>query len=287
MTEPVHSKASGRSGPKRKTGCSTCRRRKVRCDEARPSCQNCLRLRLDCGYVVPGVANLQQGVSTASETARNISQRGGHDTESGSSFGLNAPVDSMHGLFSDGHLWNHEISPFQDVFFSSLDNFEIGVDFAMSDAFLGLEYPNGTSNHVVAASTGDTPHHAVAEKRRRTLIEHFVRSTNPISVILPTHTEWSSACRSLLAMANESSFVLMAICALSALHRYASKEEDSFEEAFQYYKMSSSEVNSMFSKPAVGDRQLKQAFATVFLLSHVEVSRACHLSKGSQDRNPS
>ena len=30
------------------TGCSTCRRRHVRCDEASPSCKNCSRLGLDC-----------------------------------------------------------------------------------------------------------------------------------------------------------------------------------------------------------------------------------------------
>lgn len=30
------------------TGCSTCRRRHVRCDEASPSCRNCTRLGLDC-----------------------------------------------------------------------------------------------------------------------------------------------------------------------------------------------------------------------------------------------
>lgn len=30
------------------TGCSTCRRRHVRCDEASPSCRNCIRLGLEC-----------------------------------------------------------------------------------------------------------------------------------------------------------------------------------------------------------------------------------------------
>ncbi|KAH8881839.1 hypothetical protein GQ53DRAFT_832137 [Thozetella sp. PMI_491] len=33
-----------------KTGCQHCRRRKVRCDEQKPSCRACCRLRLDCAF---------------------------------------------------------------------------------------------------------------------------------------------------------------------------------------------------------------------------------------------
>jgi len=47
------SRGSGRSGPRRRTGCLTCRARKVRCDEGKPSCTNCDRLRLKCVYKPP------------------------------------------------------------------------------------------------------------------------------------------------------------------------------------------------------------------------------------------
>lgn len=44
-------KSTGRKAPRTKTGCWTCRERKVRCDEAKPICVNCTRLGLDCaGY---------------------------------------------------------------------------------------------------------------------------------------------------------------------------------------------------------------------------------------------
>lgn len=46
-------RGAGRSGPRRRTGCLTCRARKVRCDEAKPSCSNCDRLRLHCAYKPP------------------------------------------------------------------------------------------------------------------------------------------------------------------------------------------------------------------------------------------
>ncbi|CAG8909096.1 unnamed protein product [Penicillium egyptiacum] len=46
-------RGAGRSGPRRRTGCLTCRARKVRCDEGKPSCSNCDRLRLQCLYRPP------------------------------------------------------------------------------------------------------------------------------------------------------------------------------------------------------------------------------------------
>ncbi|PVH14494.1 uncharacterized protein CXQ87_002635 [Candidozyma duobushaemuli] len=35
---------------KSRMGCSTCKRRRVKCDETRPSCKNCVRMKLVCGY---------------------------------------------------------------------------------------------------------------------------------------------------------------------------------------------------------------------------------------------
>ncbi|KAL7897646.1 hypothetical protein HDV63DRAFT_376460 [Trichoderma sp. SZMC 28014] len=45
--------ALGRSGPRSKNGCSTCRLRRVRCDEKRPTCSHCDRLKLECEYQPP------------------------------------------------------------------------------------------------------------------------------------------------------------------------------------------------------------------------------------------
>jgi hypothetical protein len=168
--------------------------------------------------------------------------------------------------------------PFQDIFFSSLDSFNVGGDFTNSDAFLGPQaYPNsnGLVNHATSGneSLGSIPQSTADGERQKVLIEHFVTSTNPVSVILPTHTEWTSACRSLLAMANESVFLISSICAISALHLHTTRGDDCLDEAFRNYKFSSRTVNEILDHPRVEDRQLKQAFATIFLLTHVEVGR--------------
>ncbi|KAK2042050.1 C6 zinc finger protein [Colletotrichum somersetense] len=45
-------KVSRRHGPKTRTGCITCKKRHVRCDEGKPTCQNCARSKRECeGYV--------------------------------------------------------------------------------------------------------------------------------------------------------------------------------------------------------------------------------------------
>lgn len=39
---------------KSRKGCSTCKKRRVKCDEAKPLCNNCLRMKLPCGYLEDG-----------------------------------------------------------------------------------------------------------------------------------------------------------------------------------------------------------------------------------------
>ncbi|KAF5649688.1 GAL4-like 2Cys6 or C6 zinc binuclear cluster DNA-binding domain protein [Fusarium sp. NRRL 52700] len=41
----------GRSAPRSRSGCWTCRTKKVKCDEIRPVCRRCIRLKLSCDYV--------------------------------------------------------------------------------------------------------------------------------------------------------------------------------------------------------------------------------------------
>ncbi|KAI9052080.1 hypothetical protein LZ554_004333 [Drepanopeziza brunnea f. sp. 'monogermtubi'] len=53
---PEHSSRSQglrKSGPRSKTGCSTCKQRRVKCDEAKPGCVRCQNLSRPCGGYVP------------------------------------------------------------------------------------------------------------------------------------------------------------------------------------------------------------------------------------------
>ncbi|KAF5537619.1 C6 finger domain-containing protein [Fusarium mexicanum] len=60
----------GRSGPRSKNGCQTCRLRRVRCDEKRPMCGHCDRLKLVCNY--------QQGQIRPRRRQRQLEQGSAH-----------------------------------------------------------------------------------------------------------------------------------------------------------------------------------------------------------------
>ncbi|KAF7166419.1 hypothetical protein CNMCM6106_002216 [Aspergillus hiratsukae] len=67
---PPRARGLGRSGPRRRSGCLTCRARKVRCDETKPICANCTRLRLGCVYksIVPAAVPRQGNGHTTAVT---------------------------------------------------------------------------------------------------------------------------------------------------------------------------------------------------------------------------
>ncbi|KAF5576402.1 C6 zinc finger domain-containing protein [Fusarium pseudoanthophilum] len=52
----------GRSGPRSRNGCWTCRTKKVKCDEIRPVCRRCVRLKLSCDYA-PRLRTFPKGSS--------------------------------------------------------------------------------------------------------------------------------------------------------------------------------------------------------------------------------
>jgi len=71
ISQVPKARGAGRSGPRRRTGCLTCRARKVRCDEAKPTCSNCDRLRLRCVYkppIAPGAGWSRDTISPTGNT---------------------------------------------------------------------------------------------------------------------------------------------------------------------------------------------------------------------------
>jgi Fungal Zn(2)-Cys(6) binuclear cluster domain len=53
-TDPPADKEDDKNVKKRtKTGCLTCRTRRIKCDEGKPECNNCLRSKRQCGGTFP------------------------------------------------------------------------------------------------------------------------------------------------------------------------------------------------------------------------------------------
>ncbi|PVH72303.1 hypothetical protein DL98DRAFT_74695 [Cadophora sp. DSE1049] len=57
---------------KTKTGCLTCKKRKIKCDESRPECDNCIKHTLGCEYAPSNVPVLAAGITLYSGGAHNL-----------------------------------------------------------------------------------------------------------------------------------------------------------------------------------------------------------------------
>lgn len=315
MPSPPYSKATGKSGPKRKTGCITCRKRKVRCDESKPICKNCTRLQLGCTYTDgrrnslrsrSGTVPLQDSQSVQSV----VSSKSGIvmedemylDPLTSLPFDAQAPIQQQqyqaeprlteihcHQTFQPsietsggwGPASTPEsllTSPFQDLFFSSIDLRQSEQPISLINKY-GFDTISHRTGGASSQSQDDTENFE-GDVQRDLLLEYFFETANPISIVMPIHTEWKFACKSLLAMAHDSPCLLNAIYALSAANMFITEDKHTADTALSYYKLASTEVNKIFTEgDFLDDRKLKQAFATIFLLSHVEVShRTLHLS---------
>ncbi|KAH8819487.1 hypothetical protein F5884DRAFT_760673 [Xylogone sp. PMI_703] len=54
----MNTTGSRRPHRKTRTGCKTCKRRKVKCDEQRPQCSNCIKHSVQCDYLLPPLSSL-------------------------------------------------------------------------------------------------------------------------------------------------------------------------------------------------------------------------------------
>lgn len=108
----------GRSGPRRKTGCLTCRKRKVRCDEGKPTCNRCRRLQVLCiyqksqGSAASSAADADHGTdlalaSSSSPKALALLRQFERDPSVGA--GNGRPGNSVTGALDEDHL--HAPSP--------------------------------------------------------------------------------------------------------------------------------------------------------------------------------
>lgn len=100
---------SGRNAPRSKNGCSTCRRRKVKCGEERPVCRRCFTLRLNCEWGVP----VKRGRSVA-QTRLLQPRWPSHDVASAAFAASTPEIAYPPSAISPGALW-YPIDPTPDL----------------------------------------------------------------------------------------------------------------------------------------------------------------------------
>jgi|SRR5688572_30200035 hypothetical protein len=93
-----------------KTGCTTCRVRKVRCDETRPRCSHCFRLNLECRWRPPPsqASRRLDPQAVASQHRGSVTTAQGHQGHSAKGMGKSlSPPSSTEGAGDNVSLQPH------------------------------------------------------------------------------------------------------------------------------------------------------------------------------------
>jgi hypothetical protein len=239
------------SGPVRrparsKTGCLTCRTRKVRCDEIRPRCSHCERLNLECKWKTStGKSDARPGISP---------------TTDGFIGGVFQPrLDALDQLFDyASFMWD-------------------------APDCLGQLSPEGTQlpdTSVAAARRPSAQVIASPLTEDRHLIDYFVRTVvPPILAEVETQKRWSSMRQVLISMSNSNVTVRWAILAFSSL-LYHRQHTPWLACPPNHYDMALGELASL-RDTSFSMNQRRSLLATYFFLAYVDIlqDRVSHAHK--------
>lgn len=267
----THRPRAGRSGPRLKTGCLTCRKRKVRCDEGKPSCGHCNRLHVPCIY---HQADQQRARSVESEAQ---SPKRTRLTE--------VPIDSSWNPDSLGIAGSNECSPpgsstvLQTQALNTAQSGTSSFFPVFTDDLWGL-FSSLNSPDSIPENTAGSPSmlfmsqasldHGDASYESR-LRSHFLSLVSPPRFIMSIDTDWKGVRDTIFSMAETSPPLRYAIYAFSDAHlsRMEGREPT---YAIYYYDKASIEVEQVMNED-IDDKRLKASFATVVFLIFVEVRR--------------
>ncbi|KAL5343135.1 fungal-specific transcription factor domain-containing protein [Aspergillus crustosus] len=302
MEIPPQARGLGRSGPRRRTGCLTCRARKVRCDEAKPNCASCTRLRLQCAYKDVIIADTSartsraRSISSATQEVENVSPGSnvaGNDAPGG---GVGPIEQEMHGFITQQNtdLPMSLVDPMPDLQtpFDMLGFIgEITSDFQQKHLDLTnggiiasssipeldggifsderqMDWGSGMDDYEILpesnsrASTGED----IWEEQ---LLEHFRESVPPPTIFAPVDMEWKYVRSIMLAQSDGCRALLLAIYCYSDIHK-AWIEGTQWRMGPAYQAQASSEIQESLSGE-VSESVLKTTFTSVLLLMLAEL----------------
>ncbi|KKK22939.1 hypothetical protein P175DRAFT_0521320 [Aspergillus ochraceoroseus IBT 24754] len=291
MEIPPKARGPGRSGPRRRTGCLTCRARKVRCDEVKPTCANCTRLRLQCIYrsvIIPGIGSRSPQSPRETGAASDLSllsqltpippqqppRTHTIPPASGSSGAVEFPVPfdmlsfigEINSDFQQKHLdLTHDGAMAPSPVVQANDGLfhdERQMTWGPRELGDGGNIPESESSPRTATSAGGT----VWEER---LLEHFRESQPPPTIFGPVDLEWKYVRDIIAVQSGICRMLLPAIYCYSDIHK-AFVEGRRWKLAQTYHHQASTEIQScLFGE--VSEPVLRRAFTGVLLLMLAEL----------------
>ncbi|KAH8764599.1 fungal-specific transcription factor domain-containing protein [Hyaloscypha finlandica] len=259
VTSPRRARA-----PRSKSGCLTCRRRKVRCNEQRPRCSHCERLNLQCNWR-PSTSSSQTPRQSSESTISH--HEVGPDTNTGGSSPLgggNSPLlQESRQTIVDG--------PFNDTFDYASFMWENDINFQQPQPFLDSPDLNG-SQGAVTRNRNDPDDSA----EERLLKDYFIRSVvPPIIAQVETQLRWSSMRQVLVSMSSTSAMVHYAILAFAELllGRKSNNQPPKYQRYYENARLelSKQQSQSMFTKEDHSSTALEHLLAALFFLSYIDL----------------
>ncbi|EGV64442.1 hypothetical protein CANTEDRAFT_130138 [Yamadazyma tenuis ATCC 10573] len=185
MTEPKQQRAIKKRKYSR-AGCQECKRRKIKCDEFRPICQNCSKAKKECSFQSSTAApdESTKGDSSGLESYRVVSVPSVVSTSNGkavsSSTTIKPPVDGQYGFsnFADSSLsFPSGTNPIRS---QSPPNSQNGADVSKSRDI--LSYSTGNDEHALYSSASVFAHDLtdLLEVRMDDIPENLVDYRTPL-----------------------------------------------------------------------------------------------------------
>ncbi|KAK9238616.1 hypothetical protein V1525DRAFT_374505 [Lipomyces kononenkoae] len=222
-----------RSHLKSRNGCLICKKRKIKCDEMRPQCRNCVKHNVVCSYASHAMA------SPVMQQTSPIIPHAAVPRASAMPLGISVPVPGVlpglatryfDGVTPDSSVAAALSARSSATTFSTPPTFDVGE----------RNNANGTAPNLTALPSphtilGQSPGNEIATQQLALLTNYILNTSkslsnnyNPRSVYMWTHEVPSMAC--------EFDFMMYSILALSATHLHYLRKDFSYENIAVYYR---------------------------------------------------
>ncbi|CAG8075753.1 unnamed protein product [Penicillium salamii] len=311
--EVPKARGAGRSGPRRRTGCLTCRARKVRCDEAKPHCSNCDRLRLRCVYKGPSTdapaewgsprdASSHTQLSTAtvarspdlnffntvlrsddgSIPAPALRQLPGVYSEFdmlGFMGGITSELEQKHLDLTTGLAATFTASPASQSLPAGIvldeTSFERRTPLSPDAPSSLMDGSIGSSDLTTTRGSWSDPGTSYEDQ----LLQYFMSVGAPAALFAPVNMEWEYVRPALLAHARDFSPLQNALYCYADVHK-AMGEGKRWRWAPTYYRISGAEIQACL-QGEVSESTLVKVFGAVFLLMISELLSSPEICAGA------
>lgn len=252
------------------------RRRKVRCDEQRPLCGHCRRLRLDCRWDHGRHARtLSAAHSQDSATAKvdHVRQDGDERLQEGEEPGITSQVSIVDQATTDLDL--------NEVFdYASFMWMDQGFDASMPAASLQNSVAHPPTERTEDSATDLSglmawPSPSELPLSETELLNWFARSNAPpILATVETSLRWSTMRNLLSSMASASAMVRHSVLALSSLHQADRGKHNTQHRP--YYDRSRNALNEILKPGRLTSEnddaaKVANSLAVLFILTYIDV----------------